>query len=72
VELAPAGPVLTGQNRFQGRVAQTAFLGEATECVVQVADVTILVRGAAGQHAVADIVEVFFPPDRTLAIAVGD
>ncbi len=59
-------------NRFRGRVVQVAFLGEATECVVQVGGVAILVRAAAGQYDSADEVEVIFPPERTSAIIVDD
>jgi len=55
-------------NRFRGRIVQVAFLGEATECVVQVGDVVILVRGATDQYDAADEVDVFFPPERTSAI----
>jgi iron(III) transport system ATP-binding protein len=62
------GPV----NRFCGRVVQLAFLGEATECVVQISDVAILVRGVAGQYDAAEEVDVFFPPEQTSAIIVDD
>jgi iron(III) transport system ATP-binding protein len=61
----------TGVNRFRGRVSQVAFLGEATECVVQVGNLEILVRGIAGQYGGSEAVDVFFPPERTLAVAVG-
>ena len=59
-------------NRFRGRVVQLAFLGEATECVVQVGDISILVRGLAGQYDAAEEVEVYFPPEQTSAIVVDD
>jgi hypothetical protein len=53
-------------------VAQTAFLGEAIETIVVVNGVNILVRGVAGHHDGAERVEVYFPPERTLAITVDD
>ena len=59
-------------NQFRGRIAQLAFLGEATECVIQIGDVAMLVRGVAGQHHVADEVDVYFPLEHTLAIVVDD
>ena len=59
-------------NRFRGRVMQRAFLGKSTECVVQIGDVSIVVRGAAGQYNGADEVDVFFPPEQTSAIVVDD
>ena len=59
-------------NRFRGRVVQIAFLGEATECMVQVGDVVIVVRGNADQSVSADEVDVFFPPERTSAIVTED
>jgi iron(III) transport system ATP-binding protein len=68
----PAADVAPVLNRFRGRVTQAAFLGEATECVVQVSGVNILVRGAAKPFDAADIVDVFFPPERTLAIVVDE
>jgi iron(III) transport system ATP-binding protein len=55
-------------NRFRGRVVQLAFLGEATECVVRVGDISILARGLAGQYDTAEEVDVFFPPEQTSAI----
>jgi iron(III) transport system ATP-binding protein len=58
-----------GPNRFQGRLTQTAFLGEAVECIVEVNGVNLLVRSAAGQFDGAAAVEVYLPPDKTLAIA---
>jgi hypothetical protein len=61
-----------GLNRFRGRVSHVAFLGEATECVVQVGGVEILVRGIAGQYDGSETVDVFFPPEKTLAIAVDE
>lgn len=57
-------------NRFRGRVSQVAFLGEATEYVVQVNKVEVLVRTIGGQHEGSDVVDVFFPPERTLAMAI--
>jgi len=59
----------TGLNRFCGRVFQVAFLGEATEYVVQVGKVEILVRTMAGQYAGSEDVEVYFPPEKMLAVA---
>lgn len=59
-------------NRFRGRVVQIAFLGESTECTVQIADVSIVVRGLAGLYDGAGEVDVFFPPERTSAIVIGD
>ncbi len=58
----------TAPNRFHGRVSQVAFLGEATECVVRIGDIDILVRSVAGQYDGSEVVEVFFPPEKTLAI----
>ncbi len=69
---AIAGTGDASLNRFRGRVSQVAFLGEATECVVQVGNVEILVRGPAGQYGGSEAVDVFFPPERTLAIAVDE
>jgi hypothetical protein len=57
-------------NRFRGRVSQVSFFGEATECVVQVGNVEILVRSIAGQYDGFEFVDVFFPPEKMLAIAV--
>lgn len=57
-------------NRFRGRVVQLAFLGESTECVVQIGDVSIVVRSVADQYDGANEVDVFFPPERTSAIVV--
>jgi hypothetical protein len=59
-------------NRFRGRVVQIAFLGESTECVVQIGDVSIVVRGVVDQYNGAEEVEGFFPPERTSAIVVDD
>jgi iron(III) transport system ATP-binding protein len=61
-----------GPNRFRGRVSQMAFLGEATECVVQVGPIDILVRSVAGQQQGSETVDVYFPPEKTLAIAVDE
>jgi iron(III) transport system ATP-binding protein len=72
VVLASAGSGGAGANRFRGRITQVAFLGEATECVVQVGDVDIFVRIIAGQYDGSEDVDVFFPPERMLAIAVGE
>jgi iron(III) transport system ATP-binding protein len=55
--------------RFRGRVSQVTFLGETTECVVQIGKVEILVRSIAGRYDGSEVVDVFFPPERTLAIA---
>ncbi len=59
-------------NQFRGRVKQLTFLGESTECVVQIGEVSIVVRGAIGQYEGTDEVDVFFPPERTLAIVDDD
>jgi len=56
-------------NRFRGRVVHVAFLGEAIERVVRVGEVEILVRSIAGAMDGPQDVDVFFPPERTLAIA---
>lgn len=55
-------------NRFRGRVLYTAFLGEAVERVVRVGDVEILVRSIVEPSGGQDEVDVFFPPEKTLAI----
>jgi iron(III) transport system ATP-binding protein len=68
---AATGAPSSAINRFRGRVFQVAFLGEATEYVVQVGKVEILVRSIAGQYDGSEDVEVYFPPDKVLAIA-GD
>jgi iron(III) transport system ATP-binding protein len=62
----------TRVNCFRGRVVQLAFLGEATECIVQIGDVTILARGLAGQFNSTDDVDIIFPPERTSAIIVDN
>jgi len=62
----------TGINRFRGRVFQVAFLGEATEYVVQVGNVEILVRSMAGQYDGSEDVDVYLPPEKTLAIAADE
>jgi len=62
----------TTVNRFRGRIVQIAFLGEATECIVQIGDVGIVVRGVGSQYDGADDVSVFFPPERTSAIVLDD
>jgi hypothetical protein len=67
VVLTPAAAGAPALNRFRGRVLQAAFLGEATECIVQVNGVNILVRSVAGQFDGYEIVDVFFPTERTLA-----
>jgi ABC-type Fe3+/spermidine/putrescine transport system ATPase subunit len=59
-------------NRFRGRVVQIAFLGEATEYVVQVGSVEILVRSMAGQYDGSEDVDVYFPPEKVLAIAANE
>lgn len=56
-------------NRFRGRILQVAFLGEATECVVQVGGLEIIVRSIAGQYDGPEDVDVFFPPEKVLAVA---
>jgi iron(III) transport system ATP-binding protein len=62
----------TAVNRFRGRVVQVAFLGEATEYVVQVGNIEILVRSIAGQYEGSEDVDVYFPPEKMLAIAVDE
>jgi len=62
----------TGINRCRGRIVQIAFLGEATEYVVQVGDVDILVRSMAGQYDGSEDVDVYFPPEKTSAIATDE
>ena len=66
---AATGPPGSAINRFRGRVFQVAFLGEATEYVVQVGKVEILVRSIAGQYDGSEEVDVYFPPEKMLAIA---
>jgi iron(III) transport system ATP-binding protein len=61
-----------GLNRYRGRILEMVFLGEATECVIQVGGLNIIVRGVAGQYDGSEVVDVFFPPEKTLAIAVGE
>ena len=68
---AAAGPPDSTINRFRGRMFQVAFFGEATEYVVQVGKVEILVRTIAGQYDGSEDVDVYFPPEKMLAIA-GD
>jgi iron(III) transport system ATP-binding protein len=69
---AAAGPADSSINRFRGRVSQVAFLGEATEYVVQIGKVEILVRSIAGQYDGSEDVDVYFPPEKMLAIAVDE
>jgi ABC-type Fe3+/spermidine/putrescine transport system ATPase subunit len=69
---AAAGPADSTINRFRGRVFQVAFLGEATEYVVQVGKVELLVRSMAGHYDGSEDVEVYFPPEKTLAIAADE
>ncbi len=69
---ATAGPADSSINRFRGRVSQVAFLGEATEYVVQVGEVEILVRSIAGQYDGSEDVDVYFPPEKMLAIAADE
>jgi iron(III) transport system ATP-binding protein len=69
---AAAGPLDSTINRFRGRVFQVAFLGEATEYVVQVGKVEVLVRSIAGQFDGSDDVDVYFPPEKMLAIAADE
>ena len=49
-----------------------SFLGEATEYVVQIGNVEILVRGITGQYDGPEEVEVYFPPEKTLAVAADE
>lgn len=72
VVVSPTGTNGPGPNRFGGRIAHVAFLGEATECVVQIKDVEVIVRGTAGLYERDELVDVFFPPEKTLAIAVPE
>ncbi|WP_237180111.1 hypothetical protein [Rhodoplanes sp. Z2-YC6860] len=44
------------------------FLGEATEYVVKVGDIDMLVRNIADKQLEPGPVEVFFPPDEMLAV----
>jgi iron(III) transport system ATP-binding protein len=69
---AAAGPADSTINRCRGRVFQVAFLGEATEYVVQVGKVELLVRSMAGHYDGSEDVEVYFPPEKTLAIAADE
>jgi iron(III) transport system ATP-binding protein len=69
VVLTTPKPDHGGPNRFQGRITQTAFLGEAVECIVEVKGVNLLVRSAAGRRDGSPAVEVYFPPEWTLAIS---
>jgi iron(III) transport system ATP-binding protein len=62
----------TTVNRFRGRIVQVAFLGEATECIVQIGGVSIVVRGLGSQYNGADEVSVYFPPERTSAIVLDE
>jgi ABC-type Fe3+/spermidine/putrescine transport system ATPase subunit len=59
-------------NRFRGRVLQAAFLGEATECIVQVGETEIVARNMAGRHDESGVVDVIFPPEKTLAIEADE
>jgi iron(III) transport system ATP-binding protein len=73
VVLMPAGEFGgSTANRFRGLVAQMAFLGEATEYVVRVGNVEILVRSVAGRYDGSEDVDVHFPPEKVLAIAVDE
>jgi hypothetical protein len=49
-----------------------SFLGEATEYVVQVGNVEILVRSMAGQYDGSEDVDVYLPPEKMLAIAADE
>jgi iron(III) transport system ATP-binding protein len=69
---AAAGPFDPTGNRFRGRVFQVAFLGDATEYVVQVGKVEILVRSIAGQYDGSEEVDVYLPPEKVLAIAADE
>jgi iron(III) transport system ATP-binding protein len=70
VVLCAAGAAGDGVNRFRGSIAQTVFLGDATEYVVKVGDVEILVRNIAAKHMESGPVEVYLPPDKMLAVIV--
>jgi len=59
-------------NRFRGRIFQVSFLGEAIEYVVQVGKVEILVRSIAGQYDGSEEVDIYFPPEKMLAIAADE
>jgi ABC-type Fe3+/spermidine/putrescine transport system ATPase subunit len=59
-------------NRFRGRVVQMAFLGEATEYVVQVGSAEILVRTISDRYDGSEDVDVYFPPEKMLAMAVDE
>ena len=69
---AATEPGDTTINRFRGRVCQVAFLGEATQYVVQVGNIEILVRRIAGQYDGSEDVDVYFPPEKMLAIAADE
>jgi iron(III) transport system ATP-binding protein len=69
---AAAGTGDSTVNRFRGRVCQVAFLGETTEYVVQIGNVEILVRGMTGQYDGPENVEIYFPQEKTLAIAADE
>jgi iron(III) transport system ATP-binding protein len=70
VVLYPAGVDGAGVNRFRGSIVQAVFLGEATEYVVKVGEVDIVVRNIADKQLEPGPVEVFFPPDKMLAVIV--
>ena len=53
-------------------MSHVAFLGEATEYVVQVDGIDILVRSIAGHYDGSEDVDVYFPPEKMLAIAVDE
>ena len=68
---APKGrDTAPGGNRFRGRIVQVMFLGEVTETVVEIGGVQIIVRHVGELNAWGDEVEVFFPPEKSLALAV--
>jgi iron(III) transport system ATP-binding protein len=62
----------SGINRFRGRVSQTTFLGEAFEIIVDVGTVSVLVRTMDCCVKVSALVDVHFPPERTLAIVLDE
>jgi ABC-type Fe3+/spermidine/putrescine transport system ATPase subunit len=69
VILGEAVPAEVSVNRFQGLVTNVVFLGEATEYVVRIGSVEIIARNVSEKLAAAKTVDVWFPPEKTLAVA---
>jgi iron(III) transport system ATP-binding protein len=55
-------------NRFQGLITNAVFLGETTEYVVRIGSVEIIARNVSEKLAAATV-EVYFPPEKTFAVA---